>query len=120
MNSPDVLLRFVQAVTPPSLVFSCVRFLTAPLRALSPTGLFTAIVLSLMCMGFLPLFEIRRVIARLLFLFRRPLQGLSVCFEPPSVFWRGSSAGVSLLIRHLPTKRGWGSQFRPCTGDWSF
>jgi hypothetical protein len=44
MNSPEVLLRFVHAVTPPSLFFSCDRFLTAPLRALSPTGLFTAIV----------------------------------------------------------------------------
>jgi hypothetical protein len=43
MNSPDVLLRLVQAVTPPSLFFSCVRFLTAPLRALSPTGLFTIV-----------------------------------------------------------------------------
>jgi hypothetical protein len=30
MNSSDVLLRLVQAVTPPSFVFSWVRFLTAP------------------------------------------------------------------------------------------
>ena len=46
MNSPEVLLRLVQAVAPPSLVFNCVRFFTAPLRALSPTGLFTAILIS--------------------------------------------------------------------------
>jgi hypothetical protein len=38
MNSPEALLRLVQAVTPPSLFFSCDRFLTAPLRALSATG----------------------------------------------------------------------------------
>jgi hypothetical protein len=44
MNSPDVLLRLVRH--PPSLFFNCVRFLTAPLRALSPTGLFTAIIAS--------------------------------------------------------------------------
>jgi hypothetical protein len=33
MNSPDALLCFVQAVAPPSLVFNCDRFFTAPLRA---------------------------------------------------------------------------------------
>src|ERR1700712_209899 len=47
INSPDPLLRLVQAVAPPSFVFSCVRFFTAPFRALSPTGLFTAITVSL-------------------------------------------------------------------------
>jgi hypothetical protein len=46
MNSPDVLLRFVQALTPPSFVLSWLRFFTAPLRALSPTGLLTAMVAS--------------------------------------------------------------------------
>jgi hypothetical protein len=35
-----------QADTPPSFVFNWIRFLTAPLRALSPTGLFTAIIAS--------------------------------------------------------------------------
>src|SRR3989442_12095696 len=44
MNSPDDLLLLVQALTPASVVFSCERFFTAPLRALSPTGLFTAIL----------------------------------------------------------------------------
>ncbi len=46
MNSPDVLLRLVQALAPPSVVLRCDRFRTAPLRALSPTGLFTAITIS--------------------------------------------------------------------------
>jgi hypothetical protein len=46
MNSPEVLLRLVHAVTPSSFVLSCVRFFTGPLRALSPTGLFTAIIAS--------------------------------------------------------------------------
>ena len=46
MNSPEALLRLVKAVTPPSLFFICDRFFTAPLRALSPTGLFTAIAIS--------------------------------------------------------------------------
>jgi hypothetical protein len=40
------MLRFVQAATPPSLLLSWVRFFTAPLRALSPIGLFTAIAAS--------------------------------------------------------------------------
>jgi hypothetical protein len=44
MNSPEFLLRLVQAVTPPRLVLSWVRFFTAPLRALSPVGLLTAVV----------------------------------------------------------------------------
>ena len=35
-------LRFVQAVAPPSLVFTCERFFTAPFLALSPFGLLTA------------------------------------------------------------------------------
>jgi hypothetical protein len=35
LNSPETLLRFVQAVAPRSVV--CDRFFTAPLRALSPT-----------------------------------------------------------------------------------
>jgi hypothetical protein len=47
MNSPDVLLRLVHAVAPASVVFSCERFFTAPLRALSPTGLLTPIFVSL-------------------------------------------------------------------------
>jgi hypothetical protein len=42
MNWPDVLLRLVHAVAPASVVFSCERFFTAPLRALSPTGLLTS------------------------------------------------------------------------------
>jgi hypothetical protein len=42
MNSPLFLFRFVQAVAPPSFVSTCERFFTAPFRALSPTGLFTA------------------------------------------------------------------------------
>jgi hypothetical protein len=42
MNSPDVLSRLVKAEAPPNVVFVCERFLTAPLRALSPTGLLTA------------------------------------------------------------------------------
>src|ERR1700712_897999 len=45
MNSPDVLSRLVQAGFPITAVLRCVRFFTAPLRALSPTGLLTAIVL---------------------------------------------------------------------------
>src|ERR1700712_2777117 len=47
MNWPEALLRLVQCSSPSILVFSCVRFFTAPLRALSPTGLLTAMVLSL-------------------------------------------------------------------------
>jgi hypothetical protein len=43
MNSPELLLRLVQALAPASVVFVCERFLTAPLRALSPVGLLTAI-----------------------------------------------------------------------------
>jgi hypothetical protein len=46
MNSPEDVLRFVQAVAPPRLVFNCVRFFAAPLRALSPTGLLVATVSS--------------------------------------------------------------------------
>lgn len=42
MNSPDFLFRLVQTLAPPSFVLTCERFLTAPLRALSPTGLLTA------------------------------------------------------------------------------
>jgi len=45
INSPVFLLRLVQL--PASLFLSCVRFRTAPFRALSPVGLFTAIVLLL-------------------------------------------------------------------------
>jgi hypothetical protein len=44
MNSPPTLLRLVEVFV--RGFFNCVRFLTAPLRALSPTGLFTAIVAS--------------------------------------------------------------------------
>jgi hypothetical protein len=44
MNSPDVVSRQVLAL--PILVLVCDRFFTAPFRALSPTGLFTAIVAS--------------------------------------------------------------------------
>jgi hypothetical protein len=36
----------VQADFPISFDLSCVRFFTAPLRALSPTGLFTALMIS--------------------------------------------------------------------------
>jgi hypothetical protein len=35
MNSPPFLSRLVKAVAPPIFVLSCVRFFTAPLRALS-------------------------------------------------------------------------------------
>ena len=42
VNSPYFRLRLVHAVVPPSLFFTCDRFFTAPLRALSPTGLLTA------------------------------------------------------------------------------
>jgi hypothetical protein len=48
MNSPDVLLRFAQALAPLNVVFVCERFFTAPFRALSPLGLLTAIVLPLL------------------------------------------------------------------------
>src|SRR5215213_232511 len=44
MNLPSVLSRFVHAVLPINLPLSCVRFLTAPLLALSPTGSLLAIV----------------------------------------------------------------------------
>jgi hypothetical protein len=46
MNSPEVLSRLVHAGSPITAVLRWVRFLTAPLRALSPTGLFTAIIVS--------------------------------------------------------------------------
>jgi hypothetical protein len=36
MNSPDFLLRLVQLLAPPIVVFVCERFFTAPLRVLSP------------------------------------------------------------------------------------
>lgn len=39
MNWPPFLLRFVEVFV--SGFFNCVRFFTAPLRALSPLGLFT-------------------------------------------------------------------------------
>ncbi|MBR1192043.1 hypothetical protein JQ634_03725 [Bradyrhizobium sp. AUGA SZCCT0240] len=45
-NSPPFLLRLVHALAPPSGVFTCDRFFTAPLRALSPFGLLTAILMS--------------------------------------------------------------------------
>jgi len=45
MNSPEFLLRFVQPLAPLILVLTWLRFLTAPVRALSPTGLSTAIFL---------------------------------------------------------------------------
>jgi hypothetical protein len=41
MNWPPALLRFVDVSV--SGFFNCVRFFTAPLRALSPVGLLTAI-----------------------------------------------------------------------------
>jgi hypothetical protein len=44
MNSPPTLFRLVDVFV--RGFFNCVRFFTAPLRALSPTGLFTAIVAS--------------------------------------------------------------------------
>jgi hypothetical protein len=46
MNSPDVLSRLVHADLPMTAVLRCVRFFTAPLRALSPTGVFFAITVS--------------------------------------------------------------------------
>ena len=42
MNWPPSLFRFVKVFFPIVLVASCERFFTAPLRALSPTGLFVA------------------------------------------------------------------------------
>jgi hypothetical protein len=36
INSPDESLRVAQTLAPASVVFSCERFFTAPLRALSP------------------------------------------------------------------------------------
>ena len=42
MNCPPTLLRLVEVLV--SGFYNCARFLTAPLRALSPTGLFPAIV----------------------------------------------------------------------------
>jgi hypothetical protein len=42
MNSLLDLSRLVQVVAPPILVLVCDRFFTAPLRALSPTGLSAA------------------------------------------------------------------------------
>jgi hypothetical protein len=44
MNCPPFLLRLVEVFV--SGFFNCVRFFTAPLRALSPLGLLTAINLS--------------------------------------------------------------------------
>jgi hypothetical protein len=104
MNSPPFLLRLVKAVTPPSLVFSCERFLTAPLRALSAYRLV----------------DRHRTVPQCVLVschFSRsgggppgfcsfstgPFQGLSVClvfFQ--SVCWRGSSVGFSRLIVHRP------------------
>src|SRR5689334_19679537 len=43
MNSPEFLSRFAQALAPPIVALVCERFFTAPLRALSPVGLLTAI-----------------------------------------------------------------------------
>jgi hypothetical protein len=43
MNSPDVVSRFVQVEAPSIVVLVWLRFLTAPLRALSPVGLLVAI-----------------------------------------------------------------------------
>ena len=57
MNSPDVLLRLVQVVAPASYVLIWVRFFSAPLRALSPTGLFTAIGFSIRFKWFLNYFN---------------------------------------------------------------
>src|SRR5882757_3366414 len=46
MNSPDVVSRFVQDLAPAIFVLVWDRFFTAPLRALSPTGLLTAIFIA--------------------------------------------------------------------------
>ena len=46
INSPDVLSRLVHAGLPITFDLSCVRFFTTPLRALSPAGLFTAMMIS--------------------------------------------------------------------------
>src|SRR3954470_21628913 len=46
MNCPPSLLRFVKVFFPIVLVASCERFFTAPLRALSPAGLFVAMTCS--------------------------------------------------------------------------
>jgi hypothetical protein len=45
MNLPVVLFRLVQAVFPMSLPLNWDRFLTAPMRRLSPVGLLLAILL---------------------------------------------------------------------------
>src|SRR5215203_468117 len=47
MNLPSVLSRFVHASLPITFVFSCVRFLTAPRRQLSPVGSLVAMILDL-------------------------------------------------------------------------
>ena len=44
MNCPPFLLRYVEVLV--SGFFNCARFLTAPLRSLSPVGLLTAIASS--------------------------------------------------------------------------
>jgi hypothetical protein len=46
INSPEFLLRLVHALVPPNVVLVCDRFFTAPLRALSPVALFTAMFFS--------------------------------------------------------------------------
>jgi len=53
-----------------SFVLNCECFFTAPLRALSPTGLLTAYSDPLMRVGFLPFFEIRGRTCTLLLFFR--------------------------------------------------
>ncbi|MET0709192.1 MAG: hypothetical protein ABWY82_20470 [Tardiphaga sp.] len=45
-NSPVSLSRFVNVVAPAMVVFVWLRFFTAPLRALSPVGLLTAMISS--------------------------------------------------------------------------
>jgi hypothetical protein len=72
------------------------------LRALSPTGLFTAIITSSMGMRFLPLFEIRRVIARLLFLFRRPFPRLVGLLERTLIRFLAGIVGGRFFAHRAP------------------
>lgn len=73
----SVLFIALGPVAPPSVVLSCVRFLTAPLRALSPTGLLTAMTyLPLMRTGFVPLLEVDFGISVVLLFLRIALPGL--------------------------------------------
>jgi hypothetical protein len=112
MNSPEVLLRLVQAVTPAEPCLKLGALLDRALARVVTDRFVYAIAPPLMRVGFLPLFGIGRVIARLLFLLRGPFPGLVGLLERASSVLTGI-VGAS-LIRHLRTfKSQWSSQFRP-------